>query len=257
MDTSTDLFALLLDLDGTLLDIAPRPEAVVVPTGLPATLEAIRARLDGALALVSGRPIAELERLLAPLRTAAAGVHGAELRRRPDGRIERLGTPSLLDPVRRLLAATPLPEAVTVEDKEVAIALHWRRAAEPPAVLIAELEARVAASDGSLEATFGKAVLELRPAGLDKGRAVAALLAEPPFAGRRPIFVGDDRTDEDAFRAVERVRGLAFPVGPTPPGGRPAVFAGPGAVRAWLASVAAGGALLPMGVIVPMEEVGG
>jgi len=249
--------ALLLDLDGTLLDIAPRPEAVVVPPGLPATLEAVRARLDGALALVSGRPIAELDRLLAPLRTAAAGVHGAELRRRPDGPIERLGTPSLLDPVRRLLAATPLPEAVTVEDKEVAIALHWRRAAEPPVALIAELEARVAASDGSLEAIFGKAVLELRPAGLDKGRAVAALLAEPPFAGRRPIFVGDDRTDEDAFRAVERVGGLALPVGPTPPGGRPAVFAGPGAVRAWLASVAAGGALLPMGVIVPMEEVGG
>jgi len=246
MDTSTDRFALLLDLDGTLLDIAPRPEAVVVPTGLPATLEAVRTRLDGALALVSGRPIGELDRLLAPLRTAAAGVHGAELRRRPDGPIERLGTPSLLDPVRRLLAATPLPEGVTVEDKEVAIALHWRRAVEPPTALIAELEARVAASDGSLEAIFGKAVLELRPAGLDKGRAVAALLAEPPFAGRRPIFVGDDRTDEDAFRAVERVGGLALPVGPTPPGGRPAVFAGPGAVRAWLASVAAGGALVPM-----------
>jgi len=246
MDTSTDRFALLLDLDGTLLDIASRPEAVLVPAGLPALLEAVRARLDGALALVSGRPIAELDRLLAPFRSAAAGVHGAELRRRREGPVERFGTPPLLDPVRGLLAATPLPEGVTVEDKEVAVAIHWRTAREPPHALLDRLRALVAGARDTLEAIAGKAVLELRPAGLDKGRAVTALLAEPPFTGRRPIFVGDDRTDEDAFQAVERAGGLALPVGPTPPGGRPAVFAGPAAVRAWLARVAVGGRIVPV-----------
>lgn len=237
---------LLLDLDGTLLDIAPRPEAVRVPGGLVATLEAVGRRLEGALALVSGRPIGELDRLLAPLRTAAAGVHGAELRRRPDGPIERQPAPAALARARDLLAATALPAGVLVEDKEVALAIHWRTAPEPPQALLDRLRALVRAAEGTLEAVPGKAVLELRTAGLDKGMAVCALLGEPPFAGRLPVFVGDDRTDEDAFRAVERAGGVALPVGPTPPGGRPAVFAGPERVRAWLARIAAGGPIVPV-----------
>lgn len=237
---------LLLDLDGTLLDIAPRPEAVRVPDGLVATLEAVGRRLEGALALVSGRPIGELDRLLAPLRTAAAGVHGAELRRRPGGPIERQPAPAALERARALLATAELPVGVLVEDKEVALAIHWRTAPEPPQALLDRLRALVAEAAGALEAVPGKAVLELRAAGLDKGGAVRALLAAPPFAGRRPVFVGDDTTDEDAFRAVERVGGVALPVGPAPPGGRPAVFAGPERVRAWLARIAAGGPILPV-----------
>lgn len=235
---------LLLDVDGTLLDIAPRPEAVEVPAGLPAALEAVRARLEGALALVSGRPIGELDRILAPFRSAAAGVHGGELRRRLDGPIERQPVPAALARVRALLAATALPEGVLVEDKGTAVAIHWRTAPEPPHALLDRLEALVAEARGRLEGILGKAVLELRGAGLDKGRAVAALLSAPPFAGRLPVFVGDDRTDEDAFLEVERLGGRALPVGPTPPGGRAAVFAGPGEVRAWLEGLAAGAALL-------------
>ena len=238
---------LLLDLDGTLLDIAPRPEAVRVPDGLVATLEAVGRRLEGAMALVSGRPIEELDRLLAPLRTAAAGVHGAELRRRPEGPIVRQPAPAALARARALLAATPLPAGVLVEDKEVALAIHWRTAPEPPDALLERLRALVREAEGALQAIPGKAVLELRGAGLDKGTAVCALLTEPPFAGRLPVFVGDDRNDEDAFRAVERADGVALPVGPAPPGGRPAVFAGPERVRAWLRRIAAGDPIVPVG----------
>lgn len=237
---------LLLDLDGTLLDIAPRPEAVRVPDGLVATLEAVGRRLEGAMALVSGRPIGELDRLLSPLRTAAAGVHGAELRRRPDGPIERQPAPAALERARALLAATPLPAGVLVEDKEVALAIHWRAAAGSPDALLDRLQALLHEAAGGLEAIAGKSVLELRAAGLDKGVAVCALLREPPFAGRLPVVVGDDRTDEDAFRAVERAGGVALPVGPAPPGGRRAVFAGPERVRAWLARIAAGGPIVPV-----------
>lgn len=236
---------LLLDLDGTLLDIAERPDAVVVPPGLPALLEAVRDWLAGALALVSGRPIEELDRLLAPARTAAAGVHGAELRWSPEAPVERRPAPASLEAARRFLAAAALPEGVLVEDKGAALALHWRRAAGRPERLVGRLLALAAASGGALEAMPGKAVLELRAAGTDKGAAVAALLARPPFAGRRPVVVGDDRTDLDAFAVVERAGGIALAVGPVPPGDRPAAFAGPAAVRAWLARVAAGGPLLP------------
>lgn len=236
---------LLLDVDGTLLEIAERPEVVIVPDGLVATLEAVRRRLGGALALVSGRPIGELDRLLAPLRTAAAGVHGAEVRRRPDGPIECRPAPPALAAARALLAAATSPAGVLVEDKGAALALHWRAASAPPTALIERLRALVEGSEGALEAVDGKAVLELRGPGLDKGAAVAALLASPPFLGRWPLVVGDDRTDLDAFRAAEEAGGIALAVGPVPPGGRPSAFAGPAAVRAWLAEVAAGGPFLP------------
>ncbi len=238
-------FCLFLDLDGTLLDIAPAPSAVVVPEGLVADLAAVAARLDGALAILSGRAIAELDRLLAPLRLPAAGVHGAELRLAADGPILRRDPPAGLTRARALLAAAALPTGVEVEDKGLALALHWRRAAEPPADLLALLEDLAREPGSGLEALRGKAVLELRGAGLDKGRAVAEFLIRPPFAGRVPIGVGDDRTDLDAFRAVEAAGGRALAVGPRAPGGRVPVFAGPAAVRAWLARVARGGPLLP------------
>lgn len=238
-------FALFLDLDGTLLDIAPAPSAVVVPEGLVADLAAVAERLDGALAILSGRPIAELDRLLAPLRLPAAGIHGAELRLAAEGPVLRRPAPAGLARARALLAAAALPAGVEVEDKGLALALHWRRAAEPPAALLARLEALAGEAGSGLEAMPGKAVLELRGAGLDKGRAVAELRDRPPFAGRVPIGVGDDRTDLDAFRAVEAAGGLAVPVGPRAPGGRAPLLAGPAAVRAWLARVARGGPLPP------------
>lgn len=242
-----DAVCLLLDLDGTLLDLADRPAAVVVPDDLPAVLDAVRERLGGALALVSGRPVAELDRLLAPLRTAAAGVHGAELRLYPEGPIERRSAPAAIGRARALLAEAGSGEGLSVEDKGAALALHWRRAPAPPVHLLARLRALVAASGGALELILGKGVAELRAAGLDKGRAVEALSAVPPFAGRRPIVVGDDRTDLDAFRAAERLGGIALAVGPAPPGGRPAAFVGPSAVRTWLAEIASGAAPLPVG----------
>jgi trehalose 6-phosphate phosphatase len=246
-DASAGIDCLLLDLDGTLLDLAERPDTVRVPENLPAVLEAVRDRLDGALALVSGRPIATLDRLLAPLRTAAAGVHGAELRTAPHGPILRRAPPAALEVARRLLARGSLPSGVLIEDKGTALAVHWRAAGGEPRALVERLLAMVRESGGALEAVAGKAVLELRGAGFDKGTAVAALLRLPPFSGRRPIVVGDDRTDLDAFRAAEAAGGVALAVGPTPPGGRRSAFAGPAAVRAWLERAASGRALLPVG----------
>ncbi len=236
---------LLLDVDGTLLEIAERPEVVIVPDGLVAILEAVRRRVAGALALVSGRPIAELDRLLAPLRAAAAGVHGAEFRLRPDWPIERRLAAPVLAAARALLAAATLLAGVPVEDKGAALALHWRAAVVPPIVLIERLLAVVEESRGAIEAVAGKAVLELRGAGVDKGRAVTALLAVPPILGRWPLVVGDDRTDLETFRAAEEAGGIALAVRHVPPKGRPSAFAGPAAVRAWLAEVAAGGPFLP------------
>jgi trehalose 6-phosphate phosphatase len=239
--------ALFLDVDGTLLDIGPGPSEVLVPRELVATLESAGRGLGGALALVSGRAIADLDRLFMPLRVAAAGQHGIELRLAPEGMIEAMPAAApdagLRSAVRELAASHP---GVRVEDKGRSLAVHFRDAPRCGDVLSRALEVLLAESPGWLALRHGKMVLELRDRRFSKASAVEEFLRHPPFAGRLPVFVGDDVTDEDGFAAVERHGGIAMPVGEASSpftgaalaGLRRSTFAGPADVRSWLATFA-------------------
>ena len=202
------------DFDGTLVSIADRPEDVIVPPGLSTDLAGLAERLHGALALVTGRPIEAIDRFLAPGRFAVAGGHGTE-RRRPDG--------SMLMPDTALQAASarigarlrPFAQGeprLVLEIKIAAVSLHFRQAPELEAVCREAMEA--ALEDEPLFTIIaGKMVFEAKPAALNKGTAAAAFLVEPPFAGRAPLFVGDDRTDEDGFAIAQAQGGLGIKVG--------------------------------------------
>jgi trehalose 6-phosphate synthase len=209
--------ALFLDVDGTLVAIAPTPEAVRVDAGLIRILDSLRRRVP--IALVSGRPLADIDALFAPLVLPAAGTHGNQ-RRRADGSIERHAPVHLVDGLHR-----PLEEFVVshpgarLEDKGASLALHWRLAPEIEAEALRCVE-DLARRRPALRLLRGKMVAELAPSGHDKGGAIAAFLAEPPFAGRRPVFVGDDVTDEDGFATVERLGGVTALVGDRPSAAR-------------------------------------
>lgn len=205
-------WALFLDFDGTLVDIAPAPDLVHVPERLPRLLESLRDRLDGALGIVSGRPIAQIDAYLRPFRAATAGLHGLE-RRRADGALVETPPDPALEPLRaRLVPFAASRPGVLLEDKGLSIAVHYRSAPEREAECRAEMEAALADAPG-LDLLSGKMVFEARPHGMDKGNAIALFLTEPPFRGRTPVFVGDDRTDEDGFRIVSAHGGLAIKVG--------------------------------------------
>ncbi len=228
--------AILLDVDGTLLDIAPTPREVVVPPELPATLARVRERVGGALALVSGRPIAELDEFFTPLRFAAVGGHGAEMRPVADG-VTLSGRATPLDPMfrERLKLIAESHPGVLVEDKGYSIALHYRLVPKQGLALVHDVKhACERWADPSFELLTGKAVLEIKFAAFNKGSGVRDLMTYPPFAGRAPIFVGDDRTDEDAFRVVPDFNGHAMSVGRKLPGVE-GYFKSPSDVRQWLA----------------------
>lgn len=231
--TPADDWALFLDVDGCLLDFSDTPESVVVPPALPARLGALSRRLDGALALVSGRGLASLDMLFAPLRLPVAGLHGLE-RRHGDLLIPPPETPSALsgirDEARRLAAKYP---NTVVEDKGPAIALHWRT--EPLAA--ADFEAFAMAALLALPGyrlQHGDHVVELRPAQADKGDAIAAFLEEAPFRGRLPVFAGDDLTDEHGFEIVNARGGISVLVGAREPSSARSHLDSPSAVRDWL-----------------------
>lgn len=210
---SPDRDALFLDVDGTLLQIAPHPEAVRVPPGLSAQLGRLSGRFGGALALVSGRSIADLDRLFAPLRLPCAGVHGLE-RRTADAVVHRQPAAALLAALRPPLADfVRAHDGLVLEDKGQSLALHFRNA--PDCALEAEalLRRLIEDSGPALELRRGKMVLEAIPGNADKGTAIAAFMQEPPFAGRRPVFIGDDVTDEDGFAVVNAMAGLSIRVG--------------------------------------------
>jgi trehalose 6-phosphate phosphatase len=231
--------ALFLDLDGTLVEIAARPDRVRVPACLPTLLERLARQREGALAVVSGRPLADIDRLLAPWQGAAAGQHGGE-RRLANGTVDRTvdaRSAQALDRLRPRLAALAAGAAgVFVEDKGAALAVHYRAAPEREAELCGGTRSLAAEFADALRLVEGKMVFEFHPASSTKGTAIAAFLDEPPFAGRRPIFVGDDATDEDGFAEVDRRGGLAIRVGSL--GGSAARFALPSvaAVLCWLSA---------------------
>jgi trehalose 6-phosphate phosphatase len=227
--------AILLDIDGTILDIAPTPETVAVPASLPETLTRLCTLTGGAVALVSGRSLRDLDQLFAPLQLPAVAGHGAEFRplpgAAPDPRPE-------LDPAlkRKFEALTALGSGITIEDKGYAIALHYRLAPDKEP-LLRDAVANLCANEPAVEIMPGKYVLEVKMSGFNKATGVRNLMKRPPFAGRRPIFIGDDITDEYVFKIMPEFGGLAFSVGDAV-GGGDRHFEGPGAVRDWLASIA-------------------
>ncbi len=242
-DAATRL-ALFLDVDGTLLDLAERPDDVTIPAGLLSDVAAARARTAGALALVSGRLIADLDRLFAPLRLPAAGVHGAELRLDPAGETrpapEADSLPLVLwTAVNGVLQDFP---GTFVEDKRYSYAVHYRQAPAAGDALRARLRSLVEdLPHPGITMLDAHCAFELKLRQFDKGRAIAALLATPPFRDRTPIFIGDDDTDEAGFAAVSAVGGRAYSVGRRRPG-VVGVFESPSDVRGWLAAFAAGSA---------------
>jgi trehalose 6-phosphate phosphatase len=209
--------ALFLDVDGTLLEIAPEPGAVRVPARLRRILPRLQSATGGALALVSGRTLDRIDRLFAPLWVSAAGLHGLE-RRNLGCKLKR-ATPDVaaLGRARRRLAEfAAAHDGVLLEDKGLTLALHYRKRPELADAATAVAEAAAAESEGALVLLDGKMVCELKPPGVDKGRAIAAFLQEPPFAGRVPVFAGDDVTDEAGFVTVNQQGGVSIRIGGPP-----------------------------------------
>ena len=207
--------ALFLDFDGTLVELAEVPDAIAVPTGLAPLLDRLAARLDGRIAIVSGRALDDLRSHLGGSAAVLSGSHGAELHYADGRRIPVSAPPGLAaarESVRRFAAGG---QGLLVEDKPTGIALHYRLAPERAGEADAFLEALAERSGLALQR--GKMVAELRPEGIDKGAALRRLMGEPPFAGARPVFVGDDLTDEDAFRAAAALGGEGVLVGPARP----------------------------------------
>lgn len=208
-------WCLFLDVDGTLLEIAPTPDAVVVDEPLKQLLLHTRDALQGAMALVSGRSITTLDELFAPLRLAAAGLHGLE-RRDATGsmHVAHLDVDPAFEAARdALLGIVEAMPGVLLEDKRVALAVHFRAVPQHEATL-RRLVGSIAEGLGPrYQMLEGKRVLELKPVAATKADAIRAFLAEAPFAGRRPVFVGDDITDLDGFGVVESLGGLSVAVG--------------------------------------------
>jgi trehalose 6-phosphate phosphatase len=232
--------ALYLDFDGTLAHFAEHPDGITIDAQLPALLERLCARQGGALALVTGRPLAALDAILGGPRYAGAGLHGLEWRV-ASGKTISSANPVGARRYARLLAERFASDPrLVIEDKGAAVALHWRQAPERAKECVATMREIVTSPD--FEILHGHAVVEARPRGADKGAAVRALSGHAPFKGRRPVFVGDDATDEDGFRAADAQGGHGVKVGPGATHARYRIATVPG-VRDWLdASLAALGA---------------
>jgi trehalose 6-phosphate phosphatase len=229
--------AFLLDVDGTIVDIAPTPRDVRVPESLRRVLSRLVERTDGAVALVSGRSLDDLDRLFAPMRLTAVGGHGAEFRLSSGTMLEGRDAPPLdADLRRRLVAIAGGP--ILAEDKGYAVALHYRLAPEKENLVRQEV-AKVCAEPWTvpLEILPGKAVVEIKHAEFTKATGVRELMTHPPFAGRHPIFIGDDTTDESVFAIMPELDGLAISVGRRV-AGVANHFETPESVRRWLERVA-------------------
>ena len=219
-DTPASRWAFFLDFDGTLVRIAHRPDAVRADPALRRFLRALVEQAGGAVALISGRPIADIDRMMDGLHLPIAGQHGLE-RRSARGRLETrvARTPGLRAAAERLRLAAHRHRGLLLEDKGQSLALHYRAAPR-----LAGYAHRLVRAEAAMLPAFsvrkGKRVAELRPSGHDKGRAVRAFMREAPFRGRMPVFIGDDATDEDAFAIVNGMRGISVKVGAGPTAAR-------------------------------------
>ena len=231
-------WAFFLDFDGTLVEISDVPNTVVMPPDLRPLLSRLSGKAAGALALVSGRSIATLDSFLAPLQLPTVGVHGAEMRL-ADGDYLTPVAPEVVAVARRALGDVAARHpALVLEDKGISVALHFRGVPELEAVATAAAERAAAETGGVLVVQHGKMVVELRPANADKGRALATLMERRPFLGRRPVAIGDDRTDETMFVTARSLGGVAARVGESRfESAASEHFASPAAVRTWLAGL--------------------
>jgi len=229
----TTAHALFLDFDGTLTELAPRPEAVRIASGLVPTLAAMQAHLGGALAIVTGRPEADIDGFLAPLRLPLASEHGAQYRLFGES-LPSVATPDLTQVLHAAQALAARHAGLLVETKRASIALHYRQAPQLEAQCLHAMERAVQGLDG-LELLRGKCVLEVKPRGVHKGQAIIDFMTQPPFAGRMPVFVGDDVTDEAGFAAVQALGGWGIKVGE---GATMAQYRcmTPAALRGWLSA---------------------
>jgi len=211
---STQGWALFLDVDGTLLELAETPQGVHVSTSLKRLLEELRWRLDGALALGSGRSLANLDSLFSPLKLIASGVHGCE-RRTADGQVLRPEVDAAtIARVRAQLADFARGhEGLLLEDKHYAVAMHFRRAPEMKDEVYRIMNDVLVQLGPTFALQAGKSVLELRPGAWTKGSSISSFMQEAPFIGRTPVFIGDDVTDEDAFEVVNEMNGVSIRVG--------------------------------------------
>jgi len=229
--------ALFLDIDGTLLELAPTPQAVHVDAGLSRLLPRLQQQLDGAVALVTGRSISDVDRLFAGFAVPIAGQHGCE--RRDAAGTLHLHAPdrSTMLRLRDLFAAfAARHDGLLLEDKGASLALHYRQAPGLASHVHRTLRDAVASEgDHGYRLEPGKKLVELRPEGRNKGTAIRDFLREAPFAGRRPVFIGDDAGDEHGFAVVAARGGLAVKVGPGATRARHRL-ADVAAVRSWLAA---------------------
>ncbi|MCC6888687.1 MAG: trehalose-phosphatase [Hyphomicrobiales bacterium] len=234
LPTDLSQLAILLDIDGTILDLAATPRQVFVSHSLRQTLQRLLTQTGGAVALVSGRPLEELELLFAPLQLPAIGGHGAEMRLHPDSGFEIPPLPPLDPEIKRQFATiAELGPGILLEDKGYSLALHYRLAPELGVLVRAKAAELMAAHRGEpIEVLHGKSVLELKRKGVTKATAVRKLMGYPPFRDRRPIFIGDDITDRPVFEIMPEFNGFAVSVGPV--SGVELSFDRPADVRLWL-----------------------
>jgi trehalose 6-phosphate phosphatase len=230
-------WAMFLDFDGTLVEIAATPSAVRIPAELPGILDRLRRGLGGALALVSGRPLRDLDHYLGALQLPAAGQHGAEMRG-ADGAVRSFASRDRIAPLLPEIEAFALARpGLLVEDKGMSIAVHYRRAPEYREAARQFMEELTSRQTGQLQTMAGHSVVEIKLRTIDKGAAVKRFLADKPFQGRVPVFLGDDATDEDGFRVALSLGGAAVKVGVTGPSLAQARIADPAAARRWLSFV--------------------
>lgn len=231
-------WALFLDVDGTLLDVADRPDAVRCEPDLPSVLVRLQTFLSGALALISGRSIAFLDDVLGLPGLCMAGQHGAERRdARGQSVLHSPRSPALAEILPGLMQLVERHPGLLIEDKGLGLALHFRLAPQHEMLAFDAMRSALGVLGPGFELQAGKMVFELKSRGRDKAAAIAAFLGEPPFLGRRAVFVGDDETDETGFAEVNRRQGYSVKVGPGPSVARYRL-GDACAVRGWLRGIA-------------------
>jgi trehalose 6-phosphate phosphatase len=204
--------ALFLDMDGTLLEMAPSPEAVRIPSGLPVLLQNLSDGLGGALAILTGRQIVEVDRILDPLRLAASGVHGAQFRRSPEHEIETCSPELPPELVAQLVALEGKMPGIRAEAKGPGFAVHYRVVPHVQGELERQLRALLVDYASSVVLSRGRKIFEIVPIGQTKGTALVSFCELPRFKGRRPVMIGDDVGDEPAFAAAARLGGMGLRV---------------------------------------------